>query len=257
MTRVNYRLKLALLSLGVFALLVIVSPQIKAQSVAVDPVATQTLKTMLNYLGGLKQFSVHTQNTLENRLESGQRIDQDISANVIISRPDKLKAERKGELLDQSFYYNGKTLTLFNPSANVYATEPAPASIEEMLDYTRESLGLIIPAADLIYSNAYPLLMNGVTSATLVGKTVIDDKVCTHLAFSRPDVDFQIWVADGVQPLPCKYVVTDTSTPAMISISTVMSDWNVKPAAAENAFNFEPRNGVKAITFMPLTGENK
>jgi hypothetical protein len=252
MTRVNSRMAPVMFALGVLALSVIMAPQVRAQIAAVDPAATQTLKRMTDYLGSLKQFSVHTQNTLEDMLGSGQRIDVDISASVIISRPNKLRAERKGELLDQVFYYNGKTLTLYNPSGEVFATEPAPASIEEMLDYTRDSLGLIVPAADLIYRNAYPLLMQGVTSAIVVGKTVIDGMVCDHLAFSRPDVDFQVWVAEGAQPLPCKYVVTDTSTPALISISTVMSDWNVAPAAADASFSFVPPAEAVAITFMPL-----
>ena len=259
MTRVNSRMASAMFALGVLALTVIVAPQVRAQTAAVDPAATQTLKRMTDYLGSLKQFSVHTQNTLEDMLDSGQRIDVDVSASVIISRPNKLRAERKGELLDQVFYYDGKTLTLYNPPARVFATEPAPATVEEMLDYTRESLGLIIPAADLVYRNAYPLLMQGVTSAMVVGKTVIDGVVCDHLAFSRPDVDFQVWVADadGKQPLPCKYVVTDTSTPALISISTVMSEWNVAPAVADDSFNFAPPEGAKAITFMKESGASK
>lgn len=252
MAKVNTRMASALCVIGVLALSLIVSQQVRAQAAAVDPAATQALQRMTDYLGGLKQFSVHTQNTLEDLLDSGQRIDIDISANVIISRPNRLRAERRGELLDQVFYYNGNSLTLHNPSENVFATEPAPATIEEMLDYTRESLGLIIPAADLIYSNAYSLLMQGVTSATVVGKAVINGVTCEHLAFSRPDVDFQVWVADGEQPLPCKYVVTDTSTPALISITTVMSDWNVAPAVADAGFAFVPPAGAMAISFMPL-----
>jgi hypothetical protein len=252
MTRVNSRTASALFVFGVLALSVTMTPQVQAQTARVDPVATQTLQRMTDYLGSLKQFSLHTQNTLEDMLDSGQRIDIDVSANVIISRPNKLVAERKGDLLDQAFYYNGKTLTLYNPSDQVFASEPAPPSIEEMLDYVRESLGLIIPAADLIYRNAYPLLIQGVTSATVVGKTVISGVTCDHLAFRRRDVDFQVWVAVGDQPLPCKYVVTDTGTDAMLSISTVTSDWNVAPAAADDSFNFVPPEGSMGIMFMPL-----
>jgi hypothetical protein len=61
-----------------------------------------------------------------------------------------------------------------------------------------------------------------------------------------------VWIADGKQPLPYKYVVTDTSTPALISISTLMSDWNVAPAVADERFTFVPPAGIKKISFMPL-----
>jgi len=241
-----------LFAIGVLALWVTGSTAIGAQAPAVDPAATQILQRMTDYLGGLKQFSVKTQNTIEDLTDSGHRVDYDISASMVLSRPNKLHAERKGELIDQSFYYNGKTLTLYNPSDKVYATEPAPGTIEAMLDFARASLGLLVPAADLVYRNAFRLLMQDVTIAAVIGKAVIGGVKCDHLLFSRPGVDFQVWVADSGLPLPYKYVVTDTGTPALISISTVMSDWNVQPAVDDAFFNFVPPEGVKEISFMPL-----
>jgi hypothetical protein len=242
----------ALLAVGVFALSAIVSTEVWAQAPAVDPAATKILQRMTDYLSSLKQFSVRTQNTLEDLLESGHRVDFDVSASVIIGRPNKLRAERKGDLIDQTFYYDSKTLTLYNPSDKVYATEPAPGTIEELLDYARESLGLTVPVADLVYRNAFPLLMQEVTFAKVVGKAVIGGVRCDHLIFSRPGVDFQVWVADGDQPLPYKYVVTDTGIPGRLSVTTVMSDWNVAPAVDDTRFTFVPPQGVQRITFMPL-----
>jgi hypothetical protein len=118
----------------------------------------------------------------------------------------------------------------------------------------------MIPAADLVYRNAFPLLMQDVTLAKVVGKAVIGGVKCDHLLFSRPGVDFQVWVDDSGPPLPYKYVVTDTTTPKLISITTVMSDWNVAPAVGDARFTFVPPQGVKAITFMPLetgSGSNR
>jgi len=85
----------ARLVLAVLALLMTVPTQANAQA-AVDPAATRILKWMTDYLDSLKQFSVHTRNTLEDMLDSGQRIDIDASASVTISRPNKLRAERQG-----------------------------------------------------------------------------------------------------------------------------------------------------------------
>ena len=207
---------------------------------------------MSDYLGDLHKFSVHTNNNLEDLLDSGQRFDIVVSADVTISRPNLLRAERKGDLVNQAFYYDGKTLTLYDPDAKVYATEPAPDTVEGMLDFARSSLGLLVPAADLIYRNVHPLLMEGVTSAIRVGKSVIGGVICNHLAFSRPDVDFQVWISDSGNPLPYKYVVTDTGNPARVSISTVMSNWVVEPAVADTSFTFSPPEGSSRITFMRL-----
>jgi hypothetical protein len=252
MKAVNFKMPAAFFAAGVLALSATVVTDVRAQAPAVDPAAVQILKRMTEYIGSLQQFSVHTQNTLEDLLDSGQRIDFDVAASVVLSRPNKLRAERRGDLVSQAFYYDGKTLTLYNPSDKVYATVPAPATIEGTLDFARASLGLIVPVSDLVYSNAFALLMQDVTSAIVVGKAVIGGVKCDHLAFSRPGVDFQVWVADGGQPLPRKYVVTDTSTPALISVVSVMSDWNVAPGVADARFTFVPPQGAMSITFLPL-----
>ena len=252
MKKFKFRMTAAWLALAVFILFVTVSTKIQAQTPAVDPAATKILKKMTDYLGGLKQFSVHTRNNLEDLLESGHRVDFQISADVTISRPNKLHAERKGDQVDQTFYYDGTTLTLHNPSDRVYATEPAPGTIEEMLDYVRESLGLIVPVADLVYRNAYPLLMQEVSMAVVIGKATIEGVRCDHLLFSRPGVDFQVWVADSGPPLPYKYIVTDTGLFSWMSISTVMSNWNTKPSLDDARFTFVPPEDASLINFMPL-----
>jgi hypothetical protein len=249
----KFRMTSAWLALAVFTLFVTVATEgIQAQTPAVDPAATQILKKMTDYLGGLEQFSVQTRNNLEDLLESGHRVDFQISADVTIRRPNKLHAERKGDQVDQTFYYDGKTLTLHNPSDRVYATEPAPGTIEEMLDYVRESLGLIVPVADLVYRNAFALLMQEVSMAVVIGKATIKGVRCDHLLFSRPGVDFQVWVADSGPPLPYKYIVTDTGLFSWMSISTVMSNWNTKPSLDDARFTFVPPEDASLIDFMPL-----
>jgi hypothetical protein len=252
MRLLKFRMAAAWFAIGVLALSVTVSTDVRAQAPAVDTAATQILQRMTDYLGSLKQFSVHTQNTLEDLLESGHRVDFDVSASVIVSRPNKLRAERRGELVDQVFSYDGRTLALYNPTDKVYATEPAPETIEEVLDFARESLGLIVPVADLVYRNAFSLLIQDVTFAAVIGKTVIGNVKCDHLLFSRPGVDFQVWVADTGKPLPHKYVVTDTGTLARLSVTTIMTNWNTAPAVADDRFSFEPPQGIKQIAFMPL-----
>lgn len=193
-----------------------------------------------------------TQNNIEDLLDSGQRVDEDISNSVIVSRPDKLRAERKGDVVDQDFYYNGKDLILYDLSDKVYATVTAPDTIEGMLGFAHRTLGIVIPAADLVYRDAYPLLMKDVTSAIVVGKAVINGVRCDHLAFRRPGVDFQVWIAEEGLPLPYKYVVTDTGTPALLSVSTVISNWDVAPALSDASFSFVPPEGAKGIPFMQL-----
>ena len=222
------------------------------QPAGIDPQAEKLLKAAITHLAGQKQFSLHTQNTFEDLFDSGQRVDYDVAADVIVSRPNKLRAERKGDLLDQVFYYDGKGLTLYNPSDAVYATIAAPGTIEEMLGFARETLGLLVPSADLIYPNAFALLMEQVTFAHVVGKAMVAGVRCDHLVFSRPGVDFQVWIADSGPPLLHKYVVTDTGSPARLSVSTVMSNWTTGASVTDADFSFTPPAGVQRIEFIRL-----
>ena len=238
-------------AVGVLTLSVTVSTDARAQTPAVDPAAVQKLKQMTEFLDGLQQFSVQTQNVIEELHVSGHRVDKDLAANVTVKRPNKLRAARAGGLMDQRFFYDGKTLTLYNPAEKVYATEAAPDTIERMIDFARETVGILLPAADLLYRNVFPLLMQDVTLAAVVGKTVLDGVTCDHLLFSRPDVDFQVWIAEGSQPLPRKYVVTETGTPALLSITTVLRDWNTAPAVDDAQFTFVPPKDADAIRFLP------
>ena len=220
------------------------------QTAAVDPGAVKVLRDMTDYIGGLKQFSVVALNMREDMLISDHRVDYEVASKVIVSRPDKFKVERTGHLAGQVFYYDGTTVTLYNPSDKVYASMPAPPTIEEMLDFGRDSLGLGYPISDLVYRNAFPLLMQDVSLALMIGKEVIGGVECEHLLFSRPGVDFQVWVPTSGAPLPRKYVVTDTGTPELLSITTLMTDWSAAPAAADSQFRFVPPTGTKAITFV-------
>lgn len=252
MRKLKCRAVATLFALVVITLSTTIPGETRAEPLAVDPAATEILQRMTDYLGSLKQFSVQTQNTLEDMLATGHRVDLNVSAEVIISRPNKLRSERKGDLVNQIFFYDGKDLTLYNHTGNVYAAKTVPDTFERLFKYMYESLGFAIPVSDLIYSDAYPLLMENVYYATVLDKSYIGGIRCDHLLFSRPGVDFQIWVSEGPKPLPLKYVVTDTATSGHLSISTLMTDWNVEPGVTDDKFIFVPPKGAQAINFMPF-----
>ena len=190
------RIGLAWFALGVLTLLVAVSTDARAQAPAVDPAAVQVLKRMTDYLDGLPQFSVNIQAIIEELHVSGHRVDYDLSVDVTVKRPNKLRALRGG-YSNQRIYYDGKTVTVYNPKEKVYATKEAPDTIENMITLARETLGMTLPAVDLLYRNAFPLLMQDVTLAVVVGKTAVRGVRYDHLLFSRPGVDFQVFVAEG------------------------------------------------------------
>ena len=84
----------ACFALGVSTLLTTAPMDAQAQAPAVDPAAVEKLKRMTEFLDGLKQFSLQTQNVIEELHGSGHRVDKDLVANVTVKRPNKLRAVR-------------------------------------------------------------------------------------------------------------------------------------------------------------------
>lgn len=242
-----------LLVLVMLALTAAVATEIRAEEQGVDPAATEVLKRMTDYLGSLKQFSVQTENSLEVILQSGQKIQYNNPAQLLIQRPDKLMASRAGDIVNQELYYNGKTLTLYDMDSKFYATVAAPATIDEAIDFARNYLDLYAPGGDLIYSNAYSILMEDVVSGIYIGQSVVNGIMCHHLAFRNSEVDWQIWIETGDKPLPRKFIVTTKWMSGAPQFTLVTRNWDFSPKIAQNAFTFAPPADARQIDFISLS----
>lgn len=209
-----------------------------AQPAGIDPDATLLLRRSMEYLGGLQRFSVESDNSLEVILTSGQKLEFDTAAKTTVRRPDRLRAERMGERDRQVLYYDGTSLTVSLPATRHYATAPAPKSLDGALDFARENLNLVTPASDLLATNAYERLTQDLQSAFIVGPSVVAGERATQIAFRGPEVDFQVWVKDGAQPLPLKYVITTKTMSSMPAFSVTLRKWNLEPKVPDSLFKY-------------------
>lgn len=223
-------------------------------SAGIEPKADQILRKMSDYLAKLKQFSVQTENTLEVVLISGQKVQFDNPVDLTIKRPNKLRADRKGDVYDQEFYYDGKTLTLYSKGINYYATVQAPPTLDETLAFASEALDVDAPGADLLYSNAYDILTEDVISGFYVGMSVVSGVKCHHLAFRGNEVDWQIWIEDGDKPLPKKFLITTKWMTGAPQFTVSIKSWNLSPKLTESTFTFVPPKDAQKIDFIHLTG---
>jgi len=220
-----------------------------------DPEAVAVLKKATTYLAGLNALSLKGHGSLEIVLVTGQKIQFDSDMTLALQRPDKLRAVRKGELADQVFIYDGKTLSLSNPESKVYAVKPAPPTIEGMLDFARDSLDIVAPAADLLYAKSFDLLTRDMASGFVVSRdSFLSGHRCTHVAFRKPGVDIQLWVENGEKPLVHKYVLTTTDMAASPQFVLTLTDWETNPKLDANAFRFTPPAGATKIDFLPAPG---
>ena len=216
----------------------------------IDPDALQILKGMTDYLGSLQAFGMHTENTFEDVLATGQKIQFGFSTNIVVQRPNKIRAERVEGTAHQLFIYDGAELSMYEGGAGFFANIDVPDNIDDFLHFARDRLDLVPPAGDMVFTNAFDLLTASVTSAFVVGEAEIDGVRCYHLAFTTPVVDWQIWIAEGDRPLPHKYVLTTRDDPAQPQFVTLVSNWNTEPKITNETFEFDPPATAIEIDFI-------
>src|SRR5580765_2914660 len=244
---------------SVVALATLVSvawPQLgQAQPTGIEPQAEKLLRRMSDYLAGRQQFTLKAESSLEVVLTSGQKLQYDSPATLSVSRPNKFHAHRKGDLANQEFFYDGKSLTLYNPRENLYATTAAPATLDETLDFAREKLDIIAPAAELLYKNAAEKMLKESSSGFVVGPSVVGGVKSTHLAFRGSEVDWQIWIEDGDKRLRRKFILTSKKVAGEPQFTVLIRSWDVTPKLKDQEFSFTPPKGAKKIEFLQLTAE--
>ena len=209
--------------------------------------AKSLLKAMSDYLAAQKALSFDYDSNLELISTQQQKIALASSGKVTLNRPDKLHATRTGGFANVEMVFDGKALTLLGKNANLYAQVDAPGTIDQLVDVLRDKYHRPVPAADLLMADPYKELMPQVTDAKDLGSGVIHGIECDHLAFRTKEVDWQIWIAQGARPYPCRYVVTSKKVTGWPQYTLDIWGWKAGTEVASDAFKLEIPAGTKQL----------
>jgi hypothetical protein len=127
-----------------------------------------------------------------------------------------------------------------------------PGTLDKLIDELRTKYKRPLPAADLLLSNPYDELMRGVIDTKDLGSGVIDDVECDHLAFRKEDVDWQIWIAQGDRPYPCRYVITARDVAQGPEYTIQVRDWKTGDEVAADDFRFKNTTNAEKVDLKDL-----
>ena len=209
--------------------------------------AKKLLKAMSDYLVAQKSISFQVDSTLEVVTKDGQKLGLASSGSVELSRPDKIRVTRTGGFADVEMDFDGKTLTLLGKNLNAYTQTEIPGTVDNLVDQLREKYHRPLPAADLLLSKPYDMLMEDVIDAKDLGSGVIRGKECDHLAFRKKEVDWQIWIAQGEHPYPCRFVVSSKKIKMSPQYTIEVSDWKASAEPGSVDFTFKAPEGAKMV----------
>ncbi len=134
---------------------------------------------------------------------------------------------------------------------NIYATTSRQGTLDQAIKYAVDDLKIRLPLSLMLLSTLPSELDNLGVSADYVEKTTITDVPCDHLAVrTTGGVDFQVWVAQGDEPLPRRIVITYKDENGQPQFSADFSNWNLAPDISDALFAFTPPNGAERIQFL-------
>jgi len=226
------------------ATLLLLSPLARAQGG--DPKAV--LKAMSDYVSSQKTIELAFDSDIEVITPQLEKIQFASSGEMLLSRPDKMRAHRVSGHADVSLFFDGKTVGVFGKSHDSWTQFEAPGTVDQLVAALRAGHGVSMPGADLLLSNPYEVLVADVEEAKHVGRGVVEGVLCEHLAFRNFDTDWQLWVETGGTPVPRKMVITSKTVNGAPQYTVRVKSWKTGVEAAPGAFTFVPPATAKKVS---------
>ncbi|HET6185362.1 MAG TPA: DUF2092 domain-containing protein [Acetobacteraceae bacterium] len=219
---------------------------------AVEPKAAAILKAACAALEGAKAMSFDALSTYQHAARNGQPLYYSVLNHVTMQRPDKLRVITDGDGVPDEFYYNGKQMMAYVPSADVVAIADAPPTIDEMLNFAWDKAAIYFPFDDVITSDPCAVFTEAkVGSAFYVGQSkVIGGTTTDMVAVAGPGVQAELWLG-AEDHLPRLVRVTYPHEPGHALYETAYSNWHLSDGVDPGIFVSDKATHAKPIPFAP------
>lgn len=230
-------------------------PQAKAPAAApaklvIEPKAIDILKASSARLAGAQSMSFTAVVSYESQSRFGPPLVFTTKSDVTLARPDKLRVITFGDGPASEFYFNGKTMMAFAPAENLVAVADAPPpTIDAALKYAFDTAAIYFPFTDLIVTDPYKDLADGMKLAFYIGQSNIVGGTTTDMvAYVSNGVFVQAWIG-AEDKLPRRVRAVYLDDPAQLRHEMELSSWHLDPAVAAEFFESAKAAGAPRISF--------
>jgi hypothetical protein len=146
-------------------------------------------------------------------------------------------------------YYDGKTVMAYSPAENLVAVADAPPTIEATLRFLYERAATYYPFTDLIVSDPYAAIAEGLKSAFYIGRSsVVGGTTTDMVAVASGDVFMQIWIG-AEDKLPRRVRATYARDAQQLRHQLDLADWQLEVAHPPDKFASAKAAGANRIAF--------
>lgn len=214
-----------------------------------DAKAIAIIKSVSAYSSKFDQLVISGTAFTDTRLEGGLMVSSPTESEMIIDRPGSLYISSfDGVNKKEVFFYEG-LVTVFSSENKFYGQASVPKDIEAAMDFALEELDIDTPFLDLVYRDVGASLAGPEDAIHyLTDKSRIDGVDCHHIAIRGPDLDLQLWVAEGDEPVLRRIVITskwEGGAPRFVGSMR----WDMAPKIDSSVFKFKAPKGSTNIGF--------
>ena len=215
----------------------------------IEPKAIDLLKAASSRLAAARAMKFTAVISYEAPSRFGPALVYTTNSEVTMQRPDKLKLVTPADGPASEFYYNGKTIMAFAPKENLVAVADAPPTIDGALEFAFHYAEIFYPFSDLIVTDPYAGLANGMQLAFYIGQSnVVGGTTTDMVAYASDDVFVQIWIG-AEEKLPRKMRAVYRKDPLQLRHDMELSNWQLDPTLAPDAFVSQSAAAAKRIAF--------
>jgi hypothetical protein len=214
----------------------------------------ESLAALHAYLAGVKNFRYEAEIMQDSIVDSGPRtIQRSYVVRLVVSRPDRMRADIAGDEIDQLVCFDGQTLVVLDRKRNRYVTSAAPgATFGVLLDRLADRFDLHFPLAEIVLRGTAGLFLQPGEVGEYLGLRHVGSSECHHLGFWGSAADRQLWIETGQRPLPRKLLVTWTSEPGWPRFLGIVREWAELPVADAQQFSCVRPAGTCWVEADPL-----
>ena len=221
-----------------------------ATAVPDEPTAEEIIAAAVAAVERLPQFSFEADITEDVLADGDVLIQTAHRMTYLAKRPNKLYYRIEGDDVNKEWYYDGKTVTVYDLEQKFYASAPFPPTIDAALEKARDEFNVRMAIVGMARSDLYTNLTQNMKAARVVGGSRVNGQECYQVLLERERVNVQLWIQTGKTNLLRKMLIVYKQYPDSPQWSAVFTHWNTNPTFADSRFDFTPPPGSVPIRFF-------
>lgn len=223
-------------------------PEIKAQQ-KIEPQAIALLKKMSERLAAARSMSFTATVSYESPSRIGPPLVYTTLSEVTLQRPNQLRVITLGDGPSTEFYYDGNAIAAYAPGENLVAVAEAPKTLDAALKFADDNAAIYFPFTDVIVSNPYKDMTEGLKTAFVVGQSKVVGGIKTDIVVVVNDQVFaQIWISVD-DKLPRMIRAVYRNDPSRLRHQITFDNWKLDMPIPTDTFTSTKAKQASPIPF--------